>query len=110
MSSDLRTVLITAPDAATAETLARTLVEERLVACANLVPGVVSIYRWQGEVERAEEILLVLKTVAARTEELRERAVELHPYEVPEVLVLPVEGGHGAYLDWVRASVGETLP
>lgn len=105
MPSDLRTVLITVPDAATAESLASTLVGERLAACANLVPGVVSIYRWEGEVRRDDEVLLVLKTTAARADALRERAVALHPYDVPEVLVLAVDGGHEPYQSWVRAEV-----
>ena len=105
MASDLRTVLVTAPDAATAESLAEAVVGERLAACANLVPGVVSVFRWEGEVQRSEEVLLLLKTTADRTEELRQRVVALHPYEVPEVLVLPVEGGHEPYQAWVRAQV-----
>lgn len=105
MPSDLRTVLITAPDAPTAESLAEALVGERLAACASLVPGVVSVFRWEGVVQRADEVLLVLKTTVDRTEALRERAVALHPYDVPEVLVLPVEGGHEPYQAWVRAQV-----
>lgn len=103
MSTDVRTVLVTAPDKETAERLGRTLVEERLAACANLVPGVVSIYRWSGEVHRDTEVLVIVKTTSARAERVRERVVELHPYEVPEVLVLAVEQGHEPYLDWVRA-------
>ena len=105
MASDLRAVLVTAPDAAAAEALAQALVGERLAACANLVPGVVSVFRWEGEVQRAEEVLLVLKTTADRCEALQHRVVALHPYEVPEVLVLPVEDGHEPYQAWVRAQV-----
>lgn len=97
----VRTVLMTAPDPEEAERLATALVEARLAACANLVPGVTSIYRWQGAVERAEEVLLVLKTTGERLPELVERAVEMHPYEVPEVLALPVEAGHADYVRWV---------
>lgn len=107
MEPDVRTVLVTAPDPAVAERLAETLVGESLAACANLVPGVVSIFRWEGKVDRAEEVLMVLKTTAARCDALRRRVVELHPYDVPEVLVLPVESGHPPYLDWVRASSGD---
>ena len=101
----VRVVLVTVPDAETAETLVSTLVEEGLAACGNIVPGVVSIYRWQGQVERAGEVLLVLKTTAAAVPRLLDRVPALHPYEVPEVLVLPVAAGHAPYLSWVAASV-----
>lgn len=105
MTSDVRTVLVTAPDADTAESLAGAVVAERLAACVNMVPGVVSIYRWKGEIHRDEEVLLVLKTTVGRVEALRSRVVALHPYEVAEVLVLPVEQGHEPYLQWVRDQV-----
>ena len=101
-ASDVRVVLLTAPDAATAETLARTLVEERLAACVNVVPGVRSVYRWQGRVEEAVELLLVAKTRADRGAALAARVRELHPYALPEVLELPVLGGSEAYLGRVR--------
>jgi len=103
--SDVRIVLITAPDLAVAAGLGRALVEERLAACANLVPQVTSIYRWEGAVQEDSEVLMVVKTSAGRVAALTERVLALHPYEVPEVLVLPVESGAAAYLDWVRASV-----
>jgi periplasmic divalent cation tolerance protein len=105
VASDIRTVLVTAPDLGTAESLAGTLVDERLVACANLVPGVVSIYRWKGEVHRDDEVLLVLKTTVGRSEALRARVVALHPHEIPEVLVLAVDEGHEPYQAWVREQV-----
>jgi periplasmic divalent cation tolerance protein len=88
-----------------AEHLVTTLVEERLVACGNIVPGLVSVFRWQGAVERETETLVVLKTVESAVPVLLRRANELHPYEVPEILVVPVEAGHGPYLDWVVESV-----
>jgi len=100
MASDVRTVLVTVPPGA-AESLARAVVGERLAACVNVVPGVVSIYRWEGEIHRDEETLLVLKTTAGRIEALRERVVALHPYDVPEFLVLPVEEAHEPYRMWV---------
>ena len=105
MASDLRTVLVTAPDAGTAESLAQAVVVERLAACVNLVPGVVSVFRWEGQVRRDEEILLVLKTTAERVEALRERVVALHPYDVPEVLVLAVADSHEPYRAWVQGQV-----
>lgn len=100
--SDLRVVLVTAPDAECAEQLARALVEERLAACVNVVPGVRSFYRWQGRVQDAAELLLVAKTRAERGAALAARVKELHPYELPEVLELPAAGGSDAYLEWIR--------
>lgn len=101
--TDARVVLVTAPDADAAARLARALVEERLAACGNVVPAIRSIYRWEGRVHDEGEALLVLKTRAARVDALRARVLELHPYQVPEVLVLPVEAGSEAYLDWIAA-------
>lgn len=98
-------VLVTAPSADEAAKLARALVEERLAACGNVLPGLRSIYRWEGAVQDEAEALLILKTPADRFEALRARVVELHPYDVPEVLALPVAAGHLPYLDWLRASV-----
>ena len=103
--TDIILVLVTAPSAAVAASLARTLVEEGLAACGNVVPGLRSIYRWQGRVEDEAEALLLLKTRAEAFEALRRRVVELHPYDVPEVLRLAVEAGHEPYLAWVRESV-----
>jgi len=89
-----------------AERIARALVERRLAACVNVVPGLVSIYRWKGSVERDEERLLVIKTRVDAVEALREALVAMHPYEVPELVVLPVEAGHAPYLAWIADSVG----
>jgi periplasmic divalent cation tolerance protein len=100
--AELRVVLLTAPDPELAEGLARSLVEERLAACVNVVPGVQSFYRWEGRVETAGEWLLVVKTRADRAVALAARVRELHPYELPEVLELPAVGGSAGYLDWVR--------
>jgi periplasmic divalent cation tolerance protein len=104
-------VLCTAPAAGergklAADALARQLVEERLCACVNVLPGVRSVFRWQGKVDVAEECLLVLKTTRAAAARLRERIVALHPYEVPEVLEFDVDGGLPAYLQWLTSSVG----
>jgi periplasmic divalent cation tolerance protein len=103
-------VLVTAPDAESAERLATALVEERLAACANLVSGVTSIYRWEGKLERAGEVLLILKTSEARLPELLARVAELHPYEVPEVLALPVRAGYPPYLRWVDRETAAARP
>lgn len=99
-------VLVNCPDRAHAEKLARALVEERLAACVNLLGGVRSIYRWQGAVEEAEEVACLIKTTRDRFEALRARVVELHPYEVPEVIALEVALGHAPYLEWLAAAVG----
>lgn len=103
-----RLALVTAPDAAVAESLVRRLVEEGVVACGNIVPGLRSIYRWRGEVEQADEVLVLFKTTAAGADRLVRRVPELHPYDVPEVLVLAIEAGHGAYLEWIAENVGES--
>ena len=81
--------------------LARALVDERLVACVNVLPAMQSIYRWEGNVEEASEHQLVMKTTAARVDAIKARLVALHPYEVPEVLVLTVSDGADRYLRWV---------
>ena len=99
----VRVVLVTAPDPEVAASLAREVVGSRLAACVNLLPGVQSVYRWDGEVKEDGEVLLLIKTRHDRCEALSERLVELHPYDVPEVLVLPAVGGSPAYLDWVCA-------
>lgn len=104
-SQAIRVALVTAPDAETGARIGRTLVEERLAACVNLVPGVRSIYRWEGAVEDDAEVLLVVKTTVARAEALAARVPEVHPYDVPEVLLLPVAEGSAPYLQWVRDEV-----
>ncbi len=104
--TDAVVILITAPSEESAETLARALVEERLAACVNLVPGVRSIYHWKGAIEDEREILCVVKTARDKVASLRARVLAMHPYQVPEILVLPVEASHPAYLEWLLASVG----
>ncbi|MEQ1859651.1 MAG: divalent-cation tolerance protein CutA [Chthoniobacteraceae bacterium] len=98
-------VLATFPDIVTARRIVRTLVEERLIACGNLVPGVESIYRWKGEVETGAEVLGILKTEDSRFDQLKVRLRELHPYEVPECIALPVADGLPDYLRWIGESV-----
>lgn len=101
--TDALVVLVTAPTPDRAAEIARALVEERLAACGNVVPGLRSVYRWEGKVQEDAEALLVLKTTRARFEALRERVLALHPYEVPEVIALPVEAGSARYLEWIAA-------
>jgi periplasmic divalent cation tolerance protein len=88
-----------------AERIAQALVDERLAACVNVVPGVVSVYRWKGSVQRDDELLLVIKTQAEAVEALRARLIALHSYELPEVVVLAIAGGHPPYLDWIAEGV-----
>ena len=96
-------IYVTTPDAATAERIGRTLVEERLAACANILPAMRSIYRWKGAVEQADEAVLILKTAADRVSALTERVAALHPYETPCIVALPIAAGNPAYLDWITA-------
>ena len=103
--SEVETVLMTAPSEDEALALARRLVEERLAACGTVLGGVRSVYRWEGRVEEEPEALVVLKTARSRIPGLLERAKELHPYEVPELLVLSARDGLSSYLEWVRESV-----
>lgn len=97
-------VLTTLPEGGATEAFARTLVEERLAACVSVYAAMRSTYRWRDAVEEAGEHQVVIKTVASALDALRARFVTLHPYEVPELLVLPAAGGGEAYLAWVRQS------
>jgi periplasmic divalent cation tolerance protein len=105
--TDVRAVLTTAPDAEVGAALARALVDERLAACVNVVPGVRSFYRWEGAIQDDAEVLLIIKTCADRCEALAARIDDLHPYDLPEVLVLSAAGGSVPYLAWVET---ETKP
>ena len=96
-------VLTTLPDAGRARRLVRILVDRRLVACGTVVDRVTSVYRWEGRIEEAEESQVILKTRRGCWEALQTALAELHPYEVPEILALPVENGLPAYLAWVGA-------
>ncbi len=106
---DIILVLSNAPDTLLAKRIAHELLEDGLAACVNLGPPMLSMYRWQGAIEGAEEVPLVIKSTRSRQAALIDRLVELHPYEVPEVVVLPVSGGLPAYLEWVRAETRTPL-
>ena len=99
-----RIVLTTAPDRETAERIARALVERKLAACVNLVPGIRSVYRWRGAVEEADEILLLAKTADDRVEALERALGEIHPYELPECVVLEAGRVEANYLAWLVES------
>lgn len=107
VSASVVVVLSTLPSPEKAAEIARILVEERLAACVNIVPQVRSIYRWKDQVQDETETLAIAKTTADRAEALHRRMLALHPYDVPEVIALPVSGGHAPYLAWVAASVAD---
>lgn len=96
--------ITTFPDLETGRQIARTLVQERLVACVNLLPSVSSIYRWEGKVEEGNEVQGIIKTSEDRIADLMELFLELHPYDVPELVFTPVVAGTSDYLDWVVES------
>ena len=102
-AQSVRVVFCTCPDEAAAGRLASGLVEERLAACVNIVPGLVSIYRWENQVEQADEVLMLIKTTTARLPDLTAYIEQQHPYDVPEVIASPIAAGLPAYLDWVRS-------
>lgn len=101
MPSAARVVLITTPDEACAREIARSLVEERLLACANIVPRVTSIYRWEGAVQEESEALLIGKTTEGRLAQLETRLSELHPYDVPECVAFAPARVEARYLAWL---------
>lgn len=101
------TVLTNLPDQASAESLALLLVEKRFAACVNILPPVASIYRWQGKIETADEVPLIIKTTGKRYPELEAAIREAHPYEVPEIIAVPIHAGLPDYLQWIDA---QTLP
>jgi periplasmic divalent cation tolerance protein len=103
--TDFQIVLCTCADREQAERIADRLIEQHLAACVNIVPGVQSIYRWQGTVESAAEVLMLIKTDAAHSNRVQSTISSLHSYEVPEFLILPVSGGSEAYLAWLKASL-----
>jgi periplasmic divalent cation tolerance protein len=104
--ADALVVLVTTPSAEKAAELGRALVSERLAACASVVPGIRSIYWWEGKVQDEPEALMVLETTCARFEALRDRVLALHPYQVPKVVALPIEAGSEEYLEWIARETG----
>ena len=102
MTTPYQLVLTTCPDAKAADMIARSLVENRLAACVNIVSSIQSVYRWQGQVESATEHLLVIKIREADYAAVQRRIAELHSYELPEVIAVPIENGSPAYLRWLE--------
>ncbi|MFC4161470.1 divalent-cation tolerance protein CutA [Chitinimonas lacunae] len=105
-STEVIVVVCNAPDEATARALASALVERRLAACVNILPAVQSVYRWHGEIEQAGEWPLLIKTTVSRYAEVETLLRERHPYELPEIIALPLTAGLPGYLDWVRTQSG----
>lgn len=101
-----RLALTTCPDRETAEGLAASLVADRLAACVSIIPGVTSVYRWKGEVHKDEEFILLIKTRTEVYDALEEAIRERHPYELPEIIAIPIEMGLQPYLSWIDDSVG----
>ena len=108
MQEEMIMVLSNMPDTETAQSIARELVGMQLAACVNILPGVQSFYRWQGVVEEANEVTVLIKTRRASYDELQAAIVRLHPYEVPEIIVLPITGGLPDYLGWMADSTPPT--
>ena len=107
-AKQFRIVLVTAPDLKSARKLARAVLAERAAACVNLVPGVESHYWWQGKFESRQEVLLIVKSAVRKLKALEKIIVANHPYDTPEILVLPLESGAERYVGWLRESL--TLP
>ena len=102
MTSDYCVVMNTCPDAASAENIARTLLERKLAACINVLPGVKSFFTWQGTNESVEEHLLLIKTTFKVYPALEQAILELHPYELPEIIAVPMAAGLPDYLAWIK--------
>lgn len=95
-------VLTTCPDQPNAERIARALVEEGLAACVNILPAMHSIYKWQGKIESASEHLLLVKSMSHKFPSIRDRILDLHPYELPEIVAVPIADGFARYLAWLE--------
>jgi periplasmic divalent cation tolerance protein len=108
--TEYRLVLCTCPDQERALAIGTALVEQGLAACVNLVPGLLSVYRWEGTVQRDPEVLLLVKTRADRLADLTEGLRRLHPYDLPEIIALPIIAGLPAYLSWIDQCTQVTPP
>ena len=104
MDKDTLLVMTTCPDEAHAEALAVHLIESGLAGCVNRLPGISSVYRWEGELKTGTEVLLLIKTAASAWEALEAEIKSNHPYELPEIIAVPITTGHQPYLDWITAA------
>jgi len=105
MDERFAVVLVTVPDMETGRRLARTVLEARVAACVNLVPGMESHYWWQGKLDQSAEVLLLIKTTSDKIGHLERIVLANHPYDTPELIVLPITQGTKRYLDWIEASI-----
>jgi len=103
-------VYTTYPSLVEAERIGKAVLERRLAACVNILPGMISHYWWEGKIERADEAVMIIKTRAALAEGVRAAVKEMHPYDTPAILVLPIEGGEPGYLDWIMAETEAGAP
>jgi len=102
---DYHIIFCTTPDMETARLIAGHLVENKLAACCNLIPAVESIYRWQDKIEQEQEILMLIKSTASNYQKIETAIMDLHPYEIPEIIATPIQVGSGPYLDWIKATL-----
>ncbi len=105
MQNPLQLVLCTVPDRDSAERIAETLVAEQLAACINIIPGISSVYRWKGKLEKDEELLLFIKTSQGAYHALEQRIRALHPYELPEIIAVPIQTGQEDYTRWIESNI-----
>ena len=105
MPTKLQLVLCTVPDRDSAEHIAQVLVTEQLAACVNIIPGIASVYRWKGVIEKSEELLLLIKTSQGCYQSLEQRIRTLHPYELPEIIAVPIETGQTDYIRWIESNL-----
>lgn len=101
--SDYQVLFNTCPDLNTAQEIAKTLLEKHLVACINIVPQIQSLYEWKGDIVNDSEVLLIMKTQAKHYADIENMLLQLHPYEVPEIITLPIQTGLPSYLDWIQS-------
>ena len=102
--TDIVLLLTTWPDQKNAEKVATIFLQKKLVACVNILPKMLSIYKWDGDIKSGTEHQMLLKTTANRTEELKQAILEVHPYECPEILILPITGGYEEYMNWITGN------
>jgi periplasmic divalent cation tolerance protein len=105
MNDQPQIVLCTVPDTGTAKTIANALVTEQLAACVNIIPGITSVYRWKESIENDAELLLIIKTAASAWPRLEQRILTLHPYELPEIIAVPIQTGQTDYIQWITDSL-----
>ena len=100
-------VLCTCPDQDSAKKIADNLVDQGLAACVNILPGILSVYRWQGKRDESQEHLLIIKTITDVQDRLEKAITKLHPYELPEIIAVPIQGGSAGYLDWISENINQ---